>query len=718
MGTLLLISPAAHRVAGASWPPRRWNSLVNCVLLAFLRSACPWTLCILQARPEKHSPPQRPQLISQQHFLCFPGMASLKFYLNQHGKQQVRRARIASLETFNFSALVALASEVFPSIPASAMEFGYFDDEDDLVNISSDRDVEECCQHMDLASKKTLRIDIAVMDEERKAEGHSSNSSAHSGPPPDGGLPAVLNGVHEKNPSCLCSPLSTKWRCPHLLPSAACLWVRFRDADPSSYTDFMEIGAPKAPSTSRCAFCGTNVDSGIRFCSAECSDREADFSATISSTPVAASRRNNGRSLLLHGGVNGVDGEAFVKSADCGEPSTSVSYHNSRAGDTRHAHTSVSDDYNTLSHRFEPAKCVFSDQEAEPDFVGLLGLSSGHLHASTGRPLVGGQTMDPAAAASAAASRRHTLHSHQRGLPSDGGHAFDAYMSGMPAVSQGLPRGGGLSTAATTGPGVMPYSTMPPSGPLCPPPGMPSMALSGGAGMYTPHGSVVQPLVRHGSGHSDRGQSYGPSLLPPPGMMQSSTASAASRRFSSVSSVTGRSGSMASASSSAGHRGTLGSYGDGDADTGSSEHRSSAASGSNGEAVVHEPSVCIPWVSPDVSRDLVVSTFEQFGTILQVDLVPRDDHFLCFVHFSQWRTEDPQINVVRVSTHDFVWSTRVAAVFPLEVSSRLPLLVGMRACARASMCCYVVAVKRGRGLRAAAVGVSGTAEYRVYRIGL
>ena len=38
--------------------------------------------------------------------------------------------------------------------------------------------------------------------------------------------------------------------------------------------------------------------------------------------------------------------------------------------------------------------------------------------------------------------------------------------------------------------------------------------------------------------------------------------------------------------------------------------------------VVHEPSVCIPWVSADVGRELVVSTFEQFGTVMQVGEQP------------------------------------------------------------------------------------------------
>jgi hypothetical protein len=66
------------------------------------------------------------------------------------------------------------------------------------------------------------------------------------------------------------------------------------------------------------------------------------------------------------------------------------------------------------------------------------------------------------------------------------------------------------------------------------------------------------------------------------------------------------------------------------------------------DAQLHEPSVCIPWVSPEVGREVIVSTFEQFGTVKQVDLVPREDHFLCFVHFDKWNVEDPAVHAVRV----------------------------------------------------------------------
>jgi hypothetical protein len=74
-----------------------------------------------------------------------------------------------------------------------------------------------------------------------------------------------------------------------------------------------------------------------------------------------------------------------------------------------------------------------------------------------------------------------------------------------------------------------------------------------------------------------------------------------------------------------------------------------SAAGPGGEVVtINEPSVCIPWVSPDVSRDLIVSTFEQFGRVQQVDLVPRDDHFLCFIHFLAWNVDDAACRAVRV----------------------------------------------------------------------
>jgi hypothetical protein len=31
-----------------------------------------------------------------------------------------------------------------------------------------------------------------------------------------------------------------------------------------------------------------------------------------------------------------------------------------------------------------------------------------------------------------------------------------------------------------------------------------------------------------------------------------------------------------------------------------------------------------------------------------VDLVPREDHFLCFVHFHSWKIDDPSVNCLRV----------------------------------------------------------------------
>ena len=61
-----------------------------------------------------------------------------------------------------------------------------------------------------------------------------------------------------------------------------------------------------------------------------------------------------------------------------------------------------------------------------------------------------------------------------------------------------------------------------------------------------------------------------------------------------------------------------------------------------------EPSLCIPWMSADVKRETVIATFEQFGRVRQVDLVPRDDHVLCFVHFIRWDISNPNTNLVRV----------------------------------------------------------------------
>lgn len=53
-------------------------------------------------------------------------------------------------------------------------------------------------------------------------------------------------------------------------------------------------------------------------------------------------------------------------------------------------------------------------------------------------------------------------------------------------------------------------------------------------------------------------------------------------------------------------------------------------------------------VRVQVGREVIISTFEQFGPVRHIDLVPREDHFLCFIHFERWRVEDPAISAVRV----------------------------------------------------------------------
>jgi hypothetical protein len=80
-----------------------------------------------------------------------------------------------------------------------------------------------------------------------------------------------------------------------------------------------------------------------------------------------------------------------------------------------------------------------------------------------------------------------------------------------------------------------------------------------------------------------------------------------------------------------------------------------AADGGAGAGVepLDEPSLCIPWVEPEVGRDFVATTFDRLGIVRQVDLVPREDHFLCFVHFYSWRTDDPEVDSMRVSSDPF-----------------------------------------------------------------
>ena len=63
----------------------------------------------------------------------------------------------------------------------------------------------------------------------------------------------------------------------------------------------------------------------------------------------------------------------------------------------------------------------------------------------------------------------------------------------------------------------------------------------------------------------------------------------------------------------------------------------------------HEPSLCVPWVRQNVTRELLTETFSPYGSVKQVDLVPKGDHYLCFIHFHAWKLDDPIACAVRVS---------------------------------------------------------------------
>ena len=60
-----------------------------------------------------------------------------------------------------------------------------------------------------------------------------------------------------------------------------------------------------------------------------------------------------------------------------------------------------------------------------------------------------------------------------------------------------------------------------------------------------------------------------------------------------------------------------------------------------------QPSLCVPWVRQNVTRELLQETFSPFGSVRQVDLVPKGDHFLCFVHFHSWNLDSPVACAVR-----------------------------------------------------------------------
>lgn len=90
-------------------------------------------------------------------------MASLKLCCNVSGKKTIRRARIESVDDFTFSALKKIVADTFPDL-TGAEELGYEDDDGELVTLSNDSDVRECMTFMDVATKKSLRIEIITQD--------------------------------------------------------------------------------------------------------------------------------------------------------------------------------------------------------------------------------------------------------------------------------------------------------------------------------------------------------------------------------------------------------------------------------------------------------------------------------------------------------------------------------------------------------------------------
>ena len=57
--------------------------------------------------------------------------------------------------------------------------------------------------------------------------------------------------------------------------------------------------------------------------------------------------------------------------------------------------------------------------------------------------------------------------------------------------------------------------------------------------------------------------------------------------------------------------------------------------------------MCVPWVKHSVSREMLHDAFSSLGTVRQVDLVSKGDHFLCFVHFFAWDVDSPVAAGVR-----------------------------------------------------------------------
>lgn len=96
-------------------------------------------------------------------------MASLKLCLQTGQRSQIRRSRIDSLPDFTFSALQKIANDIFPGL-SGEHEYGYEDEDGELVTLLTDDDVAECVKVMDVAGKKTLRIEIITSEWKPKAK--------------------------------------------------------------------------------------------------------------------------------------------------------------------------------------------------------------------------------------------------------------------------------------------------------------------------------------------------------------------------------------------------------------------------------------------------------------------------------------------------------------------------------------------------------------------
>lgn len=61
-----------------------------------------------------------------------------------------------------------------------------------------------------------------------------------------------------------------------------------------------------------------------------------------------------------------------------------------------------------------------------------------------------------------------------------------------------------------------------------------------------------------------------------------------------------------------------------------------------------QPSLCVPWVKNSVTKDVLYEAFSQLGTLRQLDLVPKGEHQLCFVHFVAWDIGNPVVAAMRL----------------------------------------------------------------------